>query len=176
MAVQVFISHTKGVSTDFGRFLYTWLCDSPLDINPWASFDPEDLGQGHGDQDMIRDNAKRSDLCISILDPSNIGSHWINFEAGLFYGKVGSNNRRQVFTMLIDGLEYFDLTKKGTHPLSNIYHCYPNKEDSLENLLITMYKNHSSEHPIDHVPTKKMNAIKRFIKSDPTKKLIKAVP
>lgn len=173
----VFISHSKGKSTDFAKFLYNWLNDSPLGLKSWASFNPEDLGQGEGDQEIIRDHAKRADFCICVLEPKNISNHWINFEAGLFCGRANNTeSRKLVFTMLIGGLQHNDLTKKHTHPLGRIYHCLPKDKESLLTLLVTIYKQHAENEPLESVPSSKLDSIKRFIDGNVTDDLILHLP
>lgn len=176
--IRVFISHSYGKSTDFGKLLYQWLSGSPLGLTPWASFDVQDLPQGGDDYERIIKAAQKSDFCICVLEKDNLQHQWINFEAGLFYGKRNETyNMTPVYTILINGLNHTDLTGTitKTHPLSRIYHCiFTKKTKSLNDLLVTIHKNHSnSDAPLESVTASKMKAIADYIKSGATKTLIK---
>jgi TIR domain len=178
MSIQVFISHSSGVSTKFAKALYQWITDTPLGFTPWASF--EDLQQGSADHERIRDAAKLSQLCVCVIEPGNTNNPWINFEAGLFFNRGNPIDSdaiytRCVYTMLIGGLDHKDLSYQG-HPLGRIYHCYPNNTDSLEKFLRTIFMNHSESERLLALPKSKGESIHRYIANGATKKLIKAVP
>lgn len=170
---QIFLSHSYGKSTDFAKIFYNWLTDSPIGMKPWASFDPTDLPQGGNDHGRIIHAAKKSDLCVCILTKDNLMHQWVNFEAGLFYGK--RSDISCVYTILIDGLSHTDLTGGITrsHPLGTIYHCSLTKKTaSLEDFLITIYKNHSAEEgPINSLHPRVSESIHKFVKNS-SKKLI----
>jgi hypothetical protein len=171
---RIFISHSHGKSTDFGKFFYDWLYSSPIGMKPWASFNINDLPQGPNDTDRILDAARKSDLCICIMTKENLKHQWINFEAGIFYGKRSDIDI--VYTILVDGLLHTDLTGgiTKTHPLGRIYHCTLNNDPkNLENLLVTIFKNHSAEDGmLPSIPLEMDRSIKRYIQSEFTKELL----
>jgi hypothetical protein len=141
---------------------------------PWASFEINDLPQGADDQGRIIASALKSDLCLCILSKENLVHQWINFEAGLFYGKRA--DVFSVYTILIDGLSHTDLTGSitKTHPLSRIYHCLlSTNTDNLKSLLVTLYKNHHQiDGIIENIPKKISDAIDRYIASQSTQDLL----
>ena len=173
MSTRLFISHSGDVSTRFGLRLHEWINVSPLGFDPWISC--LDLQQGPEDHARIIDEAKKSDMCVSILSPENIDRPWINFEAGLFFSRsftAGDEQIYRIYTILIDGLKHNTLLEQN-HPISRMYHCYPDDLVSLLKFLKTIYQNHSNaDSTIKNISANKHKAFQNFINGPETEQLL----
>ncbi|QUI62487.1 hypothetical protein GSF04_08150 [Pseudoalteromonas sp. A22] len=108
---QLFISHSAN-ATDLASFLHSWIGLVIPVVKTWCSTDPNCLPQGADFPKNVVKAAEESHCCISVLTEKSKDRNWINFEAGLFFGK-----NRPTFAILCGNLDYRKLSSDN-HPLS----------------------------------------------------------
>ena len=87
MPKKVFISW----SGDLGRQLAKTLSETILDdseLSPWIS--SKDIQAGEAWFREIEEAAEKCDVAIGIMTPDASKRPWVNFEAGILYGRLGN--------------------------------------------------------------------------------------
>ena len=122
MALGVFISWSGERSHHIAKGLKTWLPRVIQEVDPWLS--SSDIEKGSAWLTDISAELEKSAVGIFCLTPENLGSPWLNFEAGAIGIKL--NEKSRVCTYLYD-IPY--ATAVG-HPLGQFQPTMANKDDT----------------------------------------------
>jgi hypothetical protein len=82
---EIFISHST-MEKVLANYLADWLQSNFHGVDCFCTSRPPDIPPGTEWFDHIRERARSSGLCLSLLSPDSCASAWIQFESGLVAG------------------------------------------------------------------------------------------
>lgn len=136
--MKVFLSWSGDQARHIAEFLKTWL--PTVLASPIESFiSSQDIAKGERGLPVIAKELDQLDFGIAIVTKANVGSPWINFEAGALAKSVSGG---RVATVLVDVT-----TADITGPLSQFQHTSLTDREDVRKLVRDIAKASGSEVP-----------------------------